>query len=75
MSADILVLWRRPDGTRCVVSHDGRGGWQLRVTRDDEQLLAEHYTSAPDLFARAQQLRDLRTLRRREADRSSAQGT
>ncbi len=59
MSTDILVFWRRPDGTRCVVGHDERGGWRLRVVRDGHQMVTEHFTNAPDLFARAQQLRDL----------------
>ncbi len=58
MSGEILVFWRLPDGTRCVVGHAEGGGWQLRVTRGEEQLLAEHHDNAPDLFARAQQVRD-----------------
>ncbi len=78
MSSDILVFWRRPDGTRCVVGHDARGGWELRIVRDGDRLLVEHFTSAPDLFARAQQLRDLFNLRATTGTSSlpsSAEGT
>jgi len=57
MSHDILVFWRYPDGTRCVVSREGEQGWQLRVMRGESRLLVESYTDAHELFERAQQLR------------------
>ncbi len=32
-------IWRRPDGTECLLLRDGRqGGWELRVVRDFEVL-------------------------------------
>jgi hypothetical protein len=58
MGHEILVFWRCPDGTRCVVGRDDESrGWQLRVLRGDQLLLAESFTDAHALFARAQHLR------------------
>ena len=57
MSHEILIFWRDPDGTRCVVSREGQHGWQLRVIRGDQLLLAESFADAHALFDRAQQLR------------------
>ncbi len=57
MSHEILVFWRYPDGTRCVVNHGESHGWQLRVMRGEEALLTEFFVDARALFDRAQQLR------------------
>jgi hypothetical protein len=57
MSCDILVFWRQPDGTRCVVSPHEAGGWRLCVIRGNDELLVEHFNDAHEVFARAQQLR------------------
>jgi hypothetical protein len=57
MSHELLIFWRRPDGTRCVVGRDELRGWELRVIRGTESLHVEYFADAHALFARAQELR------------------
>jgi hypothetical protein len=39
-------MWRLPDGTSCLLLKDPRSvQWELRVTRGEQILRSEHFTS------------------------------
>jgi hypothetical protein len=47
-------IWQLPDGTCCLLLKDpGATGWELRVTRGEEVLSAENFTSPVVAMERA----------------------